>query len=53
MKTTLVWGKKKTVKQVQEAHRIQYKFNQRRNSLKHTIIKMTKIKDKGKLLKTR
>ena len=36
---------KETVKQVQEAHRIQYRINQRRNSLKHTIINMTKIKD--------
>ena len=36
---------------VQEAQRVPYRINQRRNMLRHIIIKLAKIKDKEKLLK--
>ena len=42
---------KETVNQVQEAQRVPGKVNTRRNTLRHTVIKLTKIKDKDKLLK--
>ena len=38
--------------QVQEAERVPGRINLRRNTPKHTVIKLTKIKDKEKLLTT-
>ena len=43
--------KKETVIQVQEAQRVPGRINPRRKILKHIVIKLTKIKDKEKLLK--
>ena len=37
--------------QVQEAQRVPYRINPRRNTPRHIVIKLTKIKDKEKLLK--
>ena len=37
--------------QVQEAQRVPYRINPRRSTLRHTVIKLAKIKDKEKLLK--
>ena len=42
---------KEIAKQVQEAQRVPYRINPRRNTLRHIVIKLTKIKDKEKLLK--
>ena len=42
---------KKIATQVQEAQRVPYRINPRRNTLRHIVIKLTKIKDKEKLLK--
>ena len=42
---------KETLKQAQEAQRVPYRINPRRNTLRHTVIKLAKIKDKEKLLK--
>ena len=42
---------KKIVNQVQEAQRISGRINPRRNTRRHTVIKMTKIKDRDKILK--
>ena len=39
------------VNQVQEAQRVPGRINPRRNTLRHTVLKMTKIKDKKKILK--
>ena len=36
---------------VQEVQRLTYRINPRRNMLRHTVIKLAKIKDKEKLLK--
>ena len=33
-------------------HRVPGRINPRRNTLRHMIIKLTKIKDKGKISKT-
>ena len=43
---------KEVVNQVQEAQRVPYRINPRRNMPRHTVIKLTKIKDKEKILKT-
>ena len=43
-------GKEMTT-QVQEAQRVPGRINPRRNTPRHTVIKLTKIKDKEKLLK--
>ena len=43
--------RKKTVNQVQEAQRVPGRINPRRSTPRHTIIKLTKIKDKDKILK--
>ena len=43
---------KEIVNQVQEAQRFQYRINPRRNTLRHILIKLAKIKDKEKLFKT-
>ena len=42
---------KKAVTQVQEAQRLPGRINQRRNMPRHIVIKLTKIKDKEKILK--
>ena len=42
---------KETVTQVQEAQRVPYSINPRRNMPRHTVIKLTKIKEKEKILK--
>ena len=42
---------KEVVNQVQEAQRVPYRMNLRRNTPKHTLIKLTKIKYNEKILK--
>ena len=42
---------KEIVNQVQEAQRVPRKINPRRNTPRHMVMKLTKIKDKEKLLK--
>ena len=42
---------KEIATQVQEAQRVLGRLNPRRNTPKHIVIKLTKIKDKEKLLK--
>ena len=42
---------KEIATQVQEAQRVPYRINPRRNMLRHIVIKLAKIKDKEKLLK--
>ena len=42
---------KEIATQVQEAQRVPYRIKPRRNTLRHIVIKLTKIKDKEKLLK--
>ena len=42
---------KEIVNQVQEAQRVPGKINPRRNTPRHTVIKLTKIKDRDKILK--
>ena len=42
---------KEIVNQVQEAKRVPYRINPRRNTPRHIVIKLAKIKDKEKLLK--
>ena len=42
---------KEIATQVQEAQRVSYRINPRRNTLRHIVIKLAKIKDKEKLLK--
>ena len=42
---------KEIATQVQEAQRVPGSINPRRNMLRHIVIKLTKIKDKEKLLK--
>ena len=42
---------KETAIQLQEVQRVLYRINPRRNMPRHTVIKLTKIKDKEKLLK--
>ena len=43
---------KKIATQVQEAQRITYRINSRRNTSRHTLIKLKKIKHKEQTLKT-
>ena len=43
--------RKKIVNQVQEAQRVPGRVNPRRNTPRHTVIKLTKIKDRDKILK--
>ena len=43
---------KETATQVQEVQRVPHRINPRRNMPRHIVIKLTKIKDKEKLLKT-
>ena len=42
---------KESLTQIQEAQQIPYRINPRRNTPKHILIKLTKIKDKEKILK--
>ena len=42
---------KESLTQIQEAQRVPYKINPRRNTLRHILIQVTKIKDKEKILK--
>ena len=42
---------KEIVNQLQEMQRVPGKINSRRNTPRHTIIKLIKIKDKDKILK--
>ena len=39
------------ITQIQEVQRVPYKLNPRRNTLRHILIKLIKIKDKDKILK--
>ena len=42
---------KEIVNQVQEAQRVPGRINPRRNTPKHIVIKLTKIKERDKILK--
>ena len=42
---------KEIVTQLQEAQRVPYRINPRKNTRRHILIKLTKIKFKGKILK--
>ena len=42
---------KEPLTQIQEAQRVPYKINPRRNTPRHILIKLTKIKDKEKIVK--
>uniref|UniRef100_A0A5G2QIX7 L1 transposable element RRM domain-containing protein n=1 Tax=Sus scrofa TaxID=9823 RepID=A0A5G2QIX7_PIG len=42
---------KEPLTQIQKAQRVSYKINPRRNTPRHILIKLTKIKDKEKILK--
>ena len=42
---------KEIVNQVQEAQRVPYRINPRRNMLGHILIKLTKMKHKERILK--
>ena len=42
---------KEPLTQIQEAQRVPYKINPRRNTLRHILIQLTEIKDKEKMLK--
>ena len=44
---------KEIATQVQEAQRVAYRINPRRNTPRHIVIKLAKIKDKEKLLKAK
>ena len=44
--------RKETLIQVQEAQRVPYKINPRRNMLRHILIKLIKIKDQKKKITT-
>ena len=44
---------KEIVNQVQETQRVPDRINPRRNTPRHIVIKLTKIKDRGKILKAR
>ena len=43
---------KEIATQVHEAQRVPYRINPGKNTLRHIVIKLAKIKDKEKLLKT-
>uniref|UniRef100_A0A8D1YX70 L1 transposable element RRM domain-containing protein n=1 Tax=Sus scrofa TaxID=9823 RepID=A0A8D1YX70_PIG len=43
--------RKEPLTQIQEAQRVPYKINPKRNTPRHILIKLTKIKDKEKILK--
>ena len=44
--------KKETDKQTQETQRVSNRMKPNRSTLRHIVIKLTKIKEKEKLLKT-
>ena len=44
---------KEIVNQVQEAQRVPGRINPRRNTPRHVIIKLTKIKDRDKIFKAK
>ena len=44
---------KETATQVLQVQRVPGRINTRRNTLKHTVTKLTKIKDKQKLIKAK
>ena len=44
---------KETVTQVQEVQRVPYRIHPKRNTQGHIVIKMTKIKDKERILKVK
>ena len=43
---------KEIVNQVQEVQRVRYRINPRRNTPTHTLIKLTKVTHKERILKT-
>ena len=43
---------KETSIQLQEVQRVPYKMNTKRNTPRHDVMKITKIKDKDRILKT-
>ena len=43
---------KEIATQIQEAQRVPYRINPRRNTPRHIVIKVAKIKDKEKLMKS-
>ena len=49
MKTSLTWKRKESL--IQEAQRVPYRINSRRNTPKHIVIKLTKLKNREKILK--
>ena len=42
---------KEIINQIQEAQRVPGRISPRRNTSRHTVIKLTKIKDRDKILK--
>ena len=42
---------KEIVNQVQEAQKVPDRINPRRNTMRHIVIELTKIKDKNKILR--
>ena len=42
---------KEIVNQIQEAQRVTYRINPRRNTARHILINLTKTKQKGRILK--
>ena len=42
---------KEIITQVQETQRVPNRINPRRNTIRHILIKLTKIKDKAQILK--
>ena len=42
---------KEIVNKVQEAQRVPYRINPRRNTLRHILVKLTEIKHKERILK--
>ena len=47
----LLYMGKEPLTQIQEAQRVPYKISPRRNTLRHILIKLSKIKDEEKILK--
>ena len=43
---------KEIVNQIQEAHRVPYRINPRRNTPRHILVKLTKINHKEKNIKS-
>ena len=41
--------KKEALTEVQEVQRVPYMINPRRNTLRHIVVKLTKVKDKEKI----